>query len=724
MGPEPRRKRKPARRSRTRPVQPAELQPPSTEAEGAGIYAESSHELAEAGRLDENTDGNSDEQGVASQLILSDHDIALSGSADASESSSSPENERPLPLDEARLVLERLFIAMLAAGLSPLQALASSRPLLLADLQERLESQGSGEAIVLSLVQERALCAVANVKNESEAIDTTHLHDLASAATFRVEMLEFQIRQAVLDRAGSKSRGKVDVQRVLARIASSLPADIAAITAKEFARLLEEKLGMSLPAASSRLLTNVVFARIIGTPFAQTLPKRLSCARVDFFAALESFVVDKPLSLDSVEGQLRHLVVSHADLRARFQAFDTDGSGSISADEFVAFLEREAQMHYPRDVLLEFIRRFDLDGDGTLNYDEFVAFVSPKQFGIHVLTPFGMFYQAADRRESMVDVVAKIKTRLFWMQYNDLFATATHPVYNKPPVKLKVTDQFILTRHFGTLGLQYQPSDPIAKVLTNGEMVVLMLLAPGSSTRTAGNRLPPFEYRLKPTVNKRSIPPLLCWSLRETSRNRSTPTPSKSLIPGRVTRHSVIRTANVPARAGNSIATDEAAPVASSNTSSATRPRRSTITPCTARSKPRPPWSPQLHVAVHHVQNTESQKRSQTGPSRTQPRSDLASAVQDVIVSPPTGIYGDLTRENNPSSDDNNDGREDEQDADDPENPSEPSDGREVSLGLDSSAGGDETACPDELCVVVDAALLCCDEESPPPSYSYYSSKH
>lgn len=428
--------------------------------------------------------------------------------------------ELTMTREKAKIAIELMFVSMLAASLAPLALLRpfATEELHVGDLVRLLEGQTNN--IELSQVVQ---CALSHYycDGNREVVDVRALMELASAATFRVEMLEFQIRQAIINKAINKSRAAVDVQRAVSKLASHLSDDTTAVSAMDFEAMLEEKLGVT---SGSSVLCRVVFARITRQPFAQTLPKSLKCPRSAFFAALELFVADKPLSMEFVEGQLRHLVSTHVDLRSSFRALDVDSSGSITLDEFVSFLQREAQMDYPRDVIAAFIERFDVDGDGTLSYEEFVDFVSPKQFGIQVLTPFGMFYHASDRREPMGEIVAKIKTRMFWMQHNDLFSTSSHPVH-KPPLKLKVTDHFILTHHYGTLRLRYKASDPIAKVLKNGEMVVLVR-EPDVAMKLTGDgeveeKVPAFEYRLKPKT-KRSIPPLMTMTLGEPPLNAAT----------------------------------------------------------------------------------------------------------------------------------------------------------------------------------------------------------
>ena len=62
-----------------------------------------------------------------------------------------------------------------------------------------------------------------------------------------------------------------------------------------------------------------------------------------------------------------------ADIKAAFQVFDKDGSGTLSADEVAAILTRPTPGGTPMDLAKahEYIARFDVNGDGVLSYDEF-----------------------------------------------------------------------------------------------------------------------------------------------------------------------------------------------------------------------------------------------------------------------------------------------------------------------------------------------------------------
>lgn len=436
---------------------------------------------------------------------------------------------------EATKILERFFTVLLMANIPARLALKPfcGQHLTPGKIEEVLQQAGLPNDLVPTELKAFRSLATTN-SCSPDAVDGQLLFDQVSAIAFRVEMCELQVRAAVLEySAGAKTtKAKVDFQRTIAKLTSHLPSTNSQVSSTDFERLLEEKLGLT----PGSFLVKITFARITGRPFQRSFPKVLDASKAQFCEAFERFCVNKPLSGESVEGQLRQLVIKFPDMRAAFQQMDLDGSGTISMPEFVAFLQREGAMCFPENVLTAFIKRFDFDGDETLNYDEFIEFVRPKQFGVNVLSPFGMFYLAVDRLEKMRDVVEKIKTRLFWLQHNDLFAVAsavssasavaaatarTNGAAQVPTVKLKVTDRFVLTHHFGARRLAFEPTDPIVNVLANGELVVLILTKDddqqqNSSATNSRNLysqnatvppLPPFEYRLQP-MTKRNLPPL------------------------------------------------------------------------------------------------------------------------------------------------------------------------------------------------------------------------
>lgn len=518
---------------------------------------ESNHVQLQSPHQDMTDDGQASQEDIAAIAPAHQSNTVAPGQLHQAEQQQEQEqqNESPLTQAEATKVLERFFTVLFMANVAvhlALKPLCGSHDVTVDIIETALQQAGLPGSLVP--IERRAFQAItttapvsqsdtlsntssdhlaARDSSSSSDIDIQQLVDQASAIAFRIEMCELQLRSAVLD-AGTRgaAKARVDVQRIVARLtaAAQSPASTR-ITSSAFERVLEEKLGLT----PGSFLVRVVFARIAGRAFARSFPRELEAERSAFTEALERFCVHRPLSLDSVEGQLRQLVTAHPDLRATFRALDVDGSGTISASEFVTFLQREAKMMYHEAVLTAFIKRFDVDGDGTLNYNEFVEFVRPKTFGVQVLSPFGMFYLALDRLERMRDVVEKIRTRLFWLQHNDLFAVAsaassatararTQSAGSRtngsastavaPTTKLKVTDRFVLTHHFGTMRLQYAPDDTVVSVLANGELVVLVLESDerSSDTARAGSARcavapppPQFTYRLKPST-KRDVP--------------------------------------------------------------------------------------------------------------------------------------------------------------------------------------------------------------------------
>ncbi|DBA00995.1 TPA: hypothetical protein N0F65_006256 [Lagenidium giganteum] len=436
--------------------------------------------------------------------------------------------------DEAWQVLDKFFTVLLMANISPLvlfkRLSGQSLPVdaiaaVFADIEP---------PIVLVPTERKALMTLATPQCASDgpiAIDA--LVNRASSFVFRIELTEYQVRAAITDRAMAKSKAKCDFQRAILKLLAHLPsAPDTPVTSKQMETLLEEKLALK-PGA---FLTRVLFARIVRRPFQRSFPPELQTTRQILSETLEAFCQATPLSLDCVEGQLRHLVTKHTDLRAAFRALDADGSGTLTVPEFVAFLRQEAQMQFPDEVLHAFIKRFDLDGDGTLSYDEFVEFVRPRPFTLQVLSPFGMFPMALAGTEPMAQVVAKIHSRLFWLQHNDLFATAAKS--DAPNARLKVTDQFLLATDCGFSLLRYSPDTAVADCVQNGELIVLLAQSSSNaptttrttksaspSVRTEDPRVPEFQYRLKPSV-KRPIPMLHSGILLMEHLQRLRPAPA------------------------------------------------------------------------------------------------------------------------------------------------------------------------------------------------------
>jgi Ca2+-binding EF-hand superfamily protein len=61
-----------------------------------------------------------------------------------------------------------------------------------------------------------------------------------------------------------------------------------------------------------------------------------------------------------------------AEIRRKFQDFDQDGNGQISAEEAHDILRRELQ--FTAEQSQSMVKKYDKNGDGQLSYEEFVRF--------------------------------------------------------------------------------------------------------------------------------------------------------------------------------------------------------------------------------------------------------------------------------------------------------------------------------------------------------------
>ncbi|KDO19393.1 hypothetical protein SPRG_15134 [Saprolegnia parasitica CBS 223.65] len=326
---------------------------------------------------------------------------------------------------------------------------------------------------------------------------------LAFAATkaFVLELYEFQLRKAILEKA-TKLRGKADVPRTLLQL---LPDATSSFEPANLNTLAVEKLG--LPHSPYWVLHCVV-GRIARAPFEKAALKTPpSYPWAVFRRHLGQFVARAAFDPDSVEGALRSLV--RADAVQGFRAIDTDGSGTLSVDECTAYLHAQHFAGFPRSVLRDFIARFDRDGDGTLNVDEFVAVCRPKeQFGLQVVTPFGSFYMATTPTTLVKDLVPKIHKRMFWLQHNHMLGNADMSTSGKMLVSV---DRFVIQRHFGALPLEYTASDTVQTILVPGELVVVMETTPTGPTLVSkekyiGKRVAPLQRPLAAVVPAPDVP--------------------------------------------------------------------------------------------------------------------------------------------------------------------------------------------------------------------------
>lgn len=88
----------------------------------------------------------------------------------------------------------------------------------------------------------------------------------------------------------------------------------------------------------------------------------------------DSGTIDFPGFLTMVAKVLRH-DESEEELREAFRLFDTDGSGSINAEELKKVMLNLGEKLSKED-LEEMIKEADMDGDGTVDYEEFVTMMT------------------------------------------------------------------------------------------------------------------------------------------------------------------------------------------------------------------------------------------------------------------------------------------------------------------------------------------------------------
>ena len=61
-----------------------------------------------------------------------------------------------------------------------------------------------------------------------------------------------------------------------------------------------------------------------------------------------------------------------AEVRCKFQEYDQDGNGSVSAQEAHDILRKE--LSFTPEQSIKLVQRYDKNGDGQLSYEEFVRF--------------------------------------------------------------------------------------------------------------------------------------------------------------------------------------------------------------------------------------------------------------------------------------------------------------------------------------------------------------
>ncbi|ETV76256.1 hypothetical protein H257_09745 [Aphanomyces astaci] len=341
-------------------------------------------------------------------------------------------------------------------------------------------------------------------------LNVTLLVDSVATKLFPIELLEFQLRKAVVAKA-TKTRGKCDVFKALNQLFDTPTTTDTSVSVALWRSILVEKLALSCPV----WVVQCVFCRILAAPLAEMSP------RVHFVHCLDRFVRNVQFDTLSVEGVFRSLV-QDTDFERGFRAIDADGSGSLSLAECTKYLQTSHQVAFPPAVLQDFLRRFDRDGDGSLNLDEFMACCRPKQHtGVHVLSPYGFFYMTTDPMELVADVVARIHKRLFWLQHNHLLGASPGPNgkdnaakdnFSLPPKHKLTVDpaKISICRHFGALPLTYtKASDTVQSCLSNGELLVLFETTDTDNQGKSPTRLTCKERHAvqRPPPLRPSVPP-------------------------------------------------------------------------------------------------------------------------------------------------------------------------------------------------------------------------
>ncbi|EQC38980.1 hypothetical protein SDRG_03933 [Saprolegnia diclina VS20] len=394
-------------------------------------------------------------------------------------------SRRLLTRPEAERIVQHLVFGLLKASV-PLVSLLKPRPTL-QELAFQLQAECQ---IGLTSTDLQALHVYFHVA-DTNMFDAASCLAFAATKVFVVELYEFQLRKAILEKA-TKLRGKADVPRTLLQL---LPDTTTSFEPADLNTLAVEKLGLP---SSPHWVLHCVIGRIARAGFEKAAPKTPPAYPLAAFRRhLGQFVARAAFDPDSVEGALRSLV--QADAVQGFLAIDTDGSGTLSLDECTTYLQAQHFAGFPRGVLRDFMARFDRDGDGTLNLDEFLAVCRPKeQFGLQVVTPFGSFYMAMPMMTLVKDLVPKLHKRMFWLQHNHMLGNADPSTAGKMLVSV---DRFVIQRHFGALPLVYGANDTVQSILMPGELLVVMETTPTgpslvSKEKYIGKRVAPLQRPL------------------------------------------------------------------------------------------------------------------------------------------------------------------------------------------------------------------------------------
>jgi Ca2+-binding EF-hand superfamily protein len=63
--------------------------------------------------------------------------------------------------------------------------------------------------------------------------------------------------------------------------------------------------------------------------------------------------------------------MSKDNLELTFKAFDSDGSGKISADELMTIFTKGDKNHANREIFEKMVKEADENGDGEISFQEF-----------------------------------------------------------------------------------------------------------------------------------------------------------------------------------------------------------------------------------------------------------------------------------------------------------------------------------------------------------------
>ena len=101
----------------------------------------------------------------------------------------------------------------------------------------------------------------------------------------------------------------------------------------------------------------------------------------DGIVSVEEFI--KMIEIENIRGRsnkremIHKALIQRASVRKAFEQYDTDGSGTISKDEFQTILEHRYMSALSAEQVDELMNEADKDGSGLIDYEEFLnAFTS------------------------------------------------------------------------------------------------------------------------------------------------------------------------------------------------------------------------------------------------------------------------------------------------------------------------------------------------------------